>query len=161
RRGLEEAREIASREEGRTQVALSRLEEQVGGLDRRLADQRRVLAEGRVEHERTLRRAAEEAAAAAAAGEQAERLVEAGGELGARREQAAAHLAELRERAAAAGAALDGLRSEESALTRDLEGVAARLSEERLELQRLELAREELLRRAEEELAADEAALLA
>lgn len=159
RRGLEEAREIASREEGRTQVALSRLEEQVGGLDRRLADQRRNLAEGRVEHERTLRRADEEDAAARTASAEAERLVEAGRELDVRRGEAEAHLLALRELAAGKAAALEGLRVEENVLTRDLEAVAARLGEGRLEVQRLELAREDLLRRAEEELALDEAAL--
>ncbi|MDP6408759.1 MAG: chromosome segregation protein SMC, partial [Planctomycetota bacterium] len=160
RRGQEEQRDDLGRREGRSQVELTRIEEQLGGLDRRIEDLLAVRAENEAELERA-RRLAAEAADGVVAG-RAER------ELLAR--QAAAGLLErgevdellrtLREHAGEGDRILDTLRGRRDETAREHETESAALTETRLEEQRMTLAREDVLRRAEEELELDGERLL-
>ncbi|MDP6539005.1 MAG: chromosome segregation protein SMC [Planctomycetota bacterium] len=160
RRRQEEARDDLGRREGRSQVELTRIEEQLGGLDRRIDDLGAVRAENEAELERARRLAIEAADGAVAARAEREQLArEAAASLN-ERARADERLRGLREHAGEGDRILDALRGRRDESAAEHERESSALTEVRLTEQRATLAREEVLRRAEEELELDGAGLL-
>ncbi|MBL8863447.1 MAG: chromosome segregation protein SMC [Planctomycetes bacterium] len=148
----------AAESEARSNAAHARAEHE--GEARRSADLVRVLTENEREHERAARLASEHASAAERGAQELVALEARSAELLAERAAADARLAELR---AALEAGVDGMalaQGRESAVSRELETVAAQLADARLAEQKERLAREEIARRALEDLQAEEPALL-
>ncbi len=160
RQVLEEERDESARAEGHSRIELTRLEEQIEGLDRRLRDLRRVREENQAEVERAKRLSREASESARVGAEESVELARRSGELCEQREAVEEKLRVARERGRSTDQALDALRSDRDAVTRQLEQRSSDLSEVRLEEQRIGLAREEIERRTEEELSLEVATLL-
>jgi len=160
RRVMEEERDESARTEGRARIDLTRLEEQNEGLERRLRDLRRVREENRAEVERALRLSREAAESARVGTEESAELARRSAELGEQRAACEERLRAAREEAQRTDRALDALRRDRDAVTRQLEERSSELSDVRLERQRIGLAREEIERRAAEELGLEVATLL-
>ena len=157
---LEEEREELSRAEGQSRVQLTRVEEQIEGLVRRIADLRRGIDESSGEVQRAERLSEEAEGNARSGAAESEELLRKTQELTAERAAVTERVGGLRERAGEAEEALEGRRRERDAVTRLLEGRATDLSNLRLEEQRIALARDEIARRTEEELGLEPADLL-
>ncbi len=157
---LESRREELGEAEGRSRVALTRVEEQIEGIARRVEDLRGGIEDGHGELDRA-RRLSEEARDSARLGsEESEELAQRTESVRAERESFATTVAGLRARSAELERALDEERRERDAVTRLLESRSGDLSSLRLDEQRMALARDEIARRAEEELGATPEALL-
>ncbi len=148
----------AAEAEARSAAAQARAEHE--GEVRRAADLARTLAENEREHERSARLAAEHAHLSERGEAELEQLAIQSAEVLQHRAAADARLAELRTALEAGTTGISLAQRREATLSRELETVAARLSDVRLSEQRERLAREEIVRRAAEELQQDEAALL-
>ena len=160
REQLEARREELGEAEGLSRVALTRVEEQLGGIAQRVQDLRGGIEDGHGELDRA-RRLSEEARDSARLGsEESEDLAQRTETVRAERETFATTVAGLRERTAEVERALDEQRRERDAVTHLLESRSGDLSSLRLDEQRLTLERDEITRRAEEELGLTSDALL-
>ncbi len=161
RSGLDARRQElgAAEAEARSNAARTRAEHD--GESRRSADLLRALQETQREHERAARLASEYAQAKERSEAELVTLEERSRELLEERADEDARVTELR---AAVEAGVDGMalaQGRESAVSRELEAVVAKLADVRLAEQRERLAREEIARRALEDLQAEEHTLLA
>ncbi len=160
RKEFEAVREALAREDGRAEIELARVEEQLQGATRRIGDLERADAEARGELERAERLAREHGEAAEKCQVEAEELGERSATLQESRGALDEKLRELRAVAAAAQAAIEGARRRADEVTRELESAGEALNEVKLAGQRLQMAHEELSARIVEELEAEPAALL-
>jgi chromosome segregation protein len=160
RRELEEERDESARAEGRSRIELTRVEEQIGGLDHRLADLRRVREENLTEVERARRLSRDAAESARIGTEESAELARRSAELASSREEVEGRLGEARRRGQETDQRLDALRSDRDAVTRLLEERSSGLSKIQLEEQRVDLARQDIERRTVEELGLEVETLL-
>jgi len=159
--GLEARRGQLGAQEAEARSTAARARAEHEGEARRQADLARVLDENGREHERAARLAADHAAAAERSEKELETLQERSAELLELRAASDTRVAELRGALEAGADGIDLARAREMSVSRELEEVVARLADQRLAEQRERLARDEIARRALEELAQDEATLLA
>ncbi len=161
RSGLDARRQELSGLEAEARSNAARTRAEHDGESRRSADLLRALQETQREHERAARLATEYAQATERSEAELVTLQERSAALLEERADADARVVELR---AAVEAGVDGMtlaQGRESAVSRELEAVVAKLADVRLAEQRERLAREEIARRALEDLQAEELALLA
>ena len=129
-------------------------------LHARVRDLDRGLSEARAELERSARLSREHAEAAEAAVAEAARVRVRGDEVLVERAAAEARFKELREAEFAGREAVSVFRARVDAVTRELESLAAELSERRMDAQKIELVAAELVVRTREDLGVTEAELL-
>ena len=156
---LEERRDSSARELARSQLAASTLRAEHDGLARRVRDLRAVVEETRLESARAARLAGEHEVQSREDREEVAKLEERSAAILAQRAGIDEEVGELRGRLDGARLVVAQSRVALDALAKELEGLASRLSELRLEEQRVALARDEIVRRAQEELSIDELAL--
>ncbi len=149
---LEEQREELTRAEGESQVALTRVEEQMDGIKRRMADLKRGIDYSTSEAERAKRLAEEAGQSAVLGSSESTELASKTESLRTQRDALAERVSDMRTRAASADSELEEKRKERDAVTRLLEGRSGDLANLRLEEQRIGLAKDEVSRRAVEEL---------
>ena len=160
RRRLEEERERDAREEGQARVELTRIEEQLGSITRRIQDLERVVNENRGELQRAKRLNNEHGENARQSTREAEALTERTEAVGAQRTELDSKLQGLRETTAQGNLTIESSRKKADEVSRSLDGANEALSERRLEKQRLEMIGDEIRGRASEELELDQEQLL-
>lgn len=149
---LESQRDELNQAEGQSRVELTRIEEQIDGLESRVRDLRRGIESSTSEVQRAQRLSEEADENAKTGSAESEQLAENSATIAEERERVSSKMAQLRARTSEADQELDRVRREQDALTRSLEGRASELSNLRLDEQRIALARDEVSRRAVEEL---------
>ncbi|MCK6446883.1 MAG: chromosome segregation protein SMC [Planctomycetes bacterium] len=160
RRDLEVRRDELQRAHGQAEVEATRARTELGSIQARARDLERALAEAKQELERTRRLATEHAESARAGAEESTRLAAEASALEAKRAERDRELGELRRTERAGRDAIEAFRRRVDAVTRELEGLTADLSTQRLDEQRLGLERADLVGRAREELSLGEQELL-
>ncbi|MCC6407202.1 MAG: chromosome segregation protein SMC [Planctomycetes bacterium] len=160
RRDLETRRDELQRAHAQAEVETTRARTELGSIQARARDLERALSEAKNELERTRKLAAEHAESARVGAAESARLADEAKGLEASRTERDRELGELRRTERAGRDAIEAFRRRVDAVTRELEGLTADLSTQRLDEQRLNLERAELVVRAREDLSLAESELL-